>query len=353
MRLRAGVMAIIVMVLVSTAGWAVSRTHHDTRAALSQALDVLPADARVAGFTDWAQIRETLGFDRITTALDRDSLLANAFDRDLSSRSILETHAEPMVEKFGWSVADVRWEMYGQASDGAVLAVGMNDGLEAGTVTAGLRELGYAESSGTWSVDPDALTKAVPGIPLTFSHVAVLGEERLILMSDSEAYLDRTIALHRDRGKSLAAVTAARQTATPLLGAQSAVIQVGKDACASTGLDDEPAATRVQGRNTVKPLGRLEPVAYGARAIFDRGGAQRLRFSLTFDSAATATRQLLLRRALAVGPFVGRSGQVEDLLALTSTHTSGSTATLEFGLVGDEGSFMSGDGPLLFAACSS
>jgi hypothetical protein len=87
MRLRAGAIAIIVMILVSVGGLAVSRTQPDARAPLSQALDVLPADTRVAGFTDWAQIRQTLGFDDITTAIDRKTLVDNAFERDLSART--------------------------------------------------------------------------------------------------------------------------------------------------------------------------------------------------------------------------------------------------------------------------
>jgi len=93
MRLRAVVIAIIVIAVVSAGGWAISRTHPDARAPLSQALDVLPADTRVAGFTDWQQIRTTLGFDRITTAIDRDTLVYNSFERDLSARSILEGFA--------------------------------------------------------------------------------------------------------------------------------------------------------------------------------------------------------------------------------------------------------------------
>ena len=96
-------------------------------------------------------------------------------------------------------------------------------------------------------------------------------------------------------------MVAARQTASSLRGAQSALIQVGRDACAATGLTDAAPAVRAQARNTVKPLGSLEPVAYGGRGLFDHGGEQRLRFALTFDSAATATRQLALRRSLATG----------------------------------------------------
>ena len=353
MRLRSNVIAIIAILLVTTGGWMSSRTSHEARAPLAQALDLLPPDTRVAGFTDWALIRSTLGFDNVTTALDRDTLLSNAFERDLSARSILENFTPTMVAKYGWSVADLRWEMYGQATTGAVLAAGMNDDLKADAVVSGLRKLGYVQKRGSWSLGPDKLALAAPGLPETFVNIAVLGDERLIIASDSSSYLEGVIAMHRHHGKSLAAIAAIRQTASPLLGAQSAVIQVRNDACKSTGLTGEPATVQAQGRNTVKPLGKLASVTYGARAIFDRAGDQRLRFSLTFDSAAVATRQLQLRSALTKGSFVGRTGQIGDVLTLTSAQTNGPNATLDFDVDTDKGSFMDGNGPLLFAACSS
>ena len=110
MRLRTSVIAIIAVVLAITGGWAISRTSHDARAPLAQALDVLPADTRVAGFTDWAQIRSTLSLGRVTTANGRDTLVGNAFKRDLSARSILESFTTTLVTKYGWSIAVLRWE---------------------------------------------------------------------------------------------------------------------------------------------------------------------------------------------------------------------------------------------------
>ena len=353
MRLRTSVIAIIAVVLAITGGWAISRTSHDARAPLAQALDVLPADTRVAGFTDWAQIRSTLGLGRVTTAIGRDTLVGNAFKRDLSARSILESFTTTLVAKYGWSIADLRWEMYGQASKGAVLAAGMNNDLKVGKVHSELRKLGYVKTGGIWSLDIDQLALVVPGLPSTFANIAVLGDERLILASDNASYLQGVLAMHRKHGESLAAIAAVRQTATPLLGAQSAVIQVKNDACKSTGLAGESVDVQAQGRNTVKPLGKLAAVSYGGRAVFDRAGEQRLRFSLTFSSASVSTRQLWLRSELTSGAFVGRIGQIGDVLTLASAHTTGPNATLDFDVDAEKGSFMDGNGPLLFAACSS
>lgn len=351
MRLRTSVLAIIAIILASVGGWAISRTQDDARAPLTQALEMMPADTRVAGFTDWAQIRGSLGFEgRITSAIDRKSLIAKAFERNLSARSILEGSTEIMDAHYGWTIADLRWEMYGQASDGSVMVAGFDGALKGSAIASGLREIGYEEVNGVWSIDAASVKNA--RLPAPFANVAVLDDERLIVMSDQTDYLDKVVAMRRDHDLSLAGVAAARQTAAPLVGAHSAVLQAGKDACTSTGFADQPAEVVEQARNAVRPFGKLETVLYGARAIFDREGEQQLRFSMTFGSAAEATRQAELRAALTTGPLVGRTGRTEDVLTLTSSHTDGPNATLDFDVDSTKGSFMGGSGPLLFAACS-
>lgn len=353
MRLRASVIAIIAMILASAGGWAISKSQDDSRAPLAQALEALPADARVAGFTDWARIREALGFDGpVTSAIDRASLVSNAYERDVSARSILEDYAEVMDGRFGWSIADLRWEVYGQASDGAVMVAGMNDGLAANTVTSGLRDMDYEEADGVWSIAADDMPAKLPGLPATFANVTVLDDQGLIVMSDEADYVETVVSVSRGHDPSLAGVTAARETAAPLVGAASALLATGKDACDSTGFADQPTEVVEQARNIVRPLGELATVSYGGRAMFDDAGDQVLRFSMTFDSAAIATRQSRLRAALTTGPFIGRSGQTEDLLTLTSTHTDGPNATMDFGVDTTKGSFMNGRGPVLFAACA-
>ncbi|MEO6470614.1 MAG: hypothetical protein ABIR57_02150, partial [Aeromicrobium sp.] len=96
----------------------------------------------------------------------------------------------------------------------------------------------------------------------------------------------------------------------------------------------------------------LAPMRYGARALFDDGDNASLRFAMTFDSAPQATRQIALRKQLTTGQFVGRTGQMSDLLTLDSTHTDGPTGWLDFDFNPDTARFMDGEGPLLFATCS-
>ncbi len=352
MRLRTSAIAIIAIALMMAGGWAVSQTRADARTPLAEAMDSVPADARVAGFTDWAGIRKLLGSDPVASAADRDTLVGDAFKRDLSSRSIMENFAEPMDKGFGWSVADLRWEMYSQATHGAVLTAGLDTNVAKSTVTGGLESLGYAEDGDVWSLPDGKLTSVLPGLPGTFRFAAYFSRDRLIAFSDNADYLAKIATAHRHHGRTLAGVAAARDVAAPLVGSLSAAISVKADACKSTGLADQPSSVRSQGRNVVRPLGTLSTYRYGGRAIFDDGDDAHLAFSMTFSSGVQATRQMALRTALTRGPYVGGTGQVTDVLQLRSAHVEGSTGTFDFGFTPNRESFMTGVGPLLFAACS-
>lgn len=347
MRLRTTVIPIIVMIAVSAGGWAVSRTSHDSRTPMSQALEYLPSDTRVAGFTDWAQIRDIVGFDKDSDGTE--SLIGLAFERDLSARSVLGDFNEILEPSFGWSVADLAWEAYGQATDGSVLVAGMSGDLDADTVAGTLDSIGYSEADGIWSANP---AKVAPGVSRSMANIAVVEASHLLVMSDDKAYLRGVLRGHRDRD-SLGAVTAARQAAAPLVGAPSALLEVGKDACKSAGFADQPEETRARARNTVEPLGTLAQVSYAGRAVFDAAGDQRLRFSMQFASAPEAGAQLELRRQLTTGDFIGRTGTLDEVLKLRTSRTDGSTAVLDFDFDRTKGSFMSGAGPILFAACAT
>lgn len=348
MRLRTSLAAILTIAVALAAGWAVSARSADGRAALAQALAAVPANTRVAGFTDWARIRTTLGFD--ASRDNRDAFLARADGQDYTARSVLSTFSDQMVETYGWSVDDVRWEIYGQASAGSIVVAAMTGSLKASTVVDGLKTLGYTRSGDVWSIDPAELAGTVPGLAGAFGNIAVDAGKRLIFLSGSAAYLRSVLAVSDTT--SLAGVGAARQAAEPLIGAQSAVISLGRDACEAVGFAGLSEPVRRQARNTVAPLGRLAAYRYGGRAVFAGGGVPALRFSMTFDSAVQAAGQAAIRRQLTTGRFVGRTGQIGDVLTYRSTRTKGSALMLAFDFDAAKIAVMSGNGPLLFAACT-
>ena len=353
MRLRTTVLPIITIVLIMTGGWAFSQTRSDSRSDLAQALDSIPADTGVAGFTDWAGIRKTLGFGDVRSKVDRTSVIDSSFKRNFSARSIMQGFTEEMQSSYGWSIVDTRWEMYAQSSKGAFLSVGLNDGLKSSTVTAGLKKMGYRKVDGLWSIPTDTLSGLIPNLPNTFLRAAYFPREKLIYFGDNTPFMQSVVKVHTSHGRTLAGVAAARMTAQPLNGSLSAVVSNRTESCEATGLSGQPADVRTQAANIVSPFGKLSSYRYAGRAIFDDGDDSHLTFSMAFDTAARASSQLELRRQLTTGPFLGRTGQLQEVLQLRSTHTDGPAAWLDFGFDADKASFMNGDGPLLFAACSA
>lgn len=348
MRLRTGVIAIIVIAVALTSGWAISRTVGDSRAHLTQALDALPASTRLAGFTDWARIRDALGVDASSPAND---LADKAFTRGLSERSVLADAAPAMSDAFGWSIADLDWEVYGQSAGGSVAAAGMGTDLDRTIVERGLKKAKYVEEVGIWSADTASTSAAGGALPDVVNYAAVF--DGLVYFSSDRAYLAAVVTTRRDHRPTLAGVSTARQAANPLRGAASAYLADGRDECKSAGFADQDESVRNQARSAVKPYGALRAYRYAGRAIFDDGDASRLVFAMTFDSGAIATRQAALRSNLTTGQFIGRAGSMKDVLTLDATHTDGPTIALDFQFNRAYSDFLSGLGPVLFAACSA
>jgi hypothetical protein len=91
--------------------------------------------------------------------------------------------------------------------------------------------------------------------------------------------------------------------------------------------------------------------------VVDSGGsgfsAQRVTFAMTFGSAVDATEQAQVRSRLATGPFIGRTGQLDETLRLRSATSDDSTVRLDFAHDPDTDVFMTGTGPVLFATCNA
>ena len=73
--------------------------------------------------------------------------------------------------------------------------------------------------------------------------------------------------------------------------------------------------------------------------------------AMTFDDVATAREQAPIRERLATGPFIGRTGQVEDELRDPAATVHQATVALSFDRSADGTVLMLGTGALLFAAC--
>lgn len=342
---------LVVAVAIMGGRWASDQVAADTRSAMASALDSLPADTQVAGFTDWARIRGVLGVGSARSAAGRAALTGDASLRDLSTRSVIGQYAEQMHDAYGWSSADLDWEAYGQAQDGAVMVARLRETVSFDSVRSHLRELGYSRDGRIWTIDPES-----PGgrseVASTLSAITVVPRQRLIVAADRTAYLSTVLATIDRDAPSLLSVRSVADVASTLAGADSALLQTGPFSCESTSLDDVGAHVESQARAAIDRAGELVEPEFTGRAL-DSGSksSQTMRFALGFRSPSVAAGQLRVRTALSSGPFIGRSGRIEESLVLRSSAVRGSTALLRFRHDPDTTAYMTGDGPLVFAGC--
>ncbi|AXT86080.1 hypothetical protein C6I20_13385 [Aeromicrobium sp. A1-2] len=345
--------SILVLGLVVAGGWWTSgQVAADTRSPLTVALDALPPDTRVAGFTNWARVRSELGLGEAATAAGRAALTDDAVLLDLSTRSVLGQYTEEMHAGYGWSAADLDWEIYGQANDGAGMVAQLDEAVSFASVRAGLEKLGYTQEGSVWSLGPDSVRTASPDLTATLASIVLMPRRRLIVAADRPTYISTVLdTIDRD-APSLLANRSAQDVARRLTGADTVLLQAGPFVCASTSLADQGAEVRAQASAAIDRAGALvAPVFAGRGLVSGPGSTQVMRFVMGFQSPSVAAAQLDARRRLATGPFIGRSGRIEDSLKLQAADLYGTTTSLRFDHDPSSITYMSGDGPLLFAGC--
>jgi hypothetical protein len=330
------VASIVVVVLALGAGWWAAALRPDTRPALTSALDAVPFRSNVVGFTNWSQIREHVGLDA-------------AARRDLTRRSVVDG-VENMRDLFGWSPADLEWEVYGQDPAGAATVVKLDGSVSFDDVREKLRSTGYRQDGPIWSATESST------LPNAVARIALVPRQRLVVMSGQSAQIPRVLDVIAGRARSLAASREAAVTARALAGSDSVILQGGVLGCESTAVATGDEREQ-QARAAVDRAGGLEPYRYSGRGVVDSGGsgfsAQRVAFAMTFDSAVEASEQTQVRARLATGAFIGRTGQIDETLRLRSSTADESTARLEFAHDPDTDVFMTGTGPVLFATCDA
>lgn len=342
------VVSLLVMALAVGGGWWAAALRPDTRPALTSALDVLPASTTVVGFTHWEGIREHLDLGVVDTSKERAELANSAKSRDLTTRSVIGRDLQGMHDLVGWSPADFEWEVFGQDRVGSADVARLDGSVSFADTRAKLKAAGYREDGPIWSA-PDRA-----GIPVVLAHVALVPRQRLVVMSDQRRPIPDVLDVIAGRSQSLAGSQAAADTAEALAGSDSVILQAGRLACGTTAVARDADLER-QERTAVERAGSLESYRFSGRGLLERGGsgfsAQRLVFAMTFESAAVASEQARVRARLSTGPFIGRSGSIDDTLRLRSSGVDESTVRLAFAHDPDTDVFMTGTGPALFASC--
>jgi hypothetical protein len=360
--MRRTIVAAVVLAMAIVSGALIARGSEDLRSRLTQALATLPEATLTANFTDWRAVRDTLDAEDVTSvtpAPDRREVLDAAYDDDLSAVSGLAGSAPGMAEPFGWSVFDLDWEIFGQARQGAVIVAALDDGVDPGHVVAALAELGYqrpergADDGGVWKGGPDRLAAAGDGLTPMLEHVAVLSEQRLVVLSDAPAYAKLTVDTIASDLAGMGDVGEVAATAAPLQEAIVAVVHRPPRACAVGSYASASLADRKLAAARIREVGGLESqhgLGFGVERV-DAG--LELLVSMSFETAADAQRELRPRTALAEGPAVGQGGTYEERFDLVSGHIVGTELVLRLQPRQSRMSLVSdlADGPLLFSGC--
>lgn len=338
-----------IAVAVGIGSWVAGRAP-DNRSSLAAALDALPQGTLVAGFTDWSAIRADLRLGSASTAADRAALTNDASLRDLTTRSVLAGAIPDMYTAYGWSAADLDWESYGQAPSGAVMVGRLSDGVSIDAIEKRLRALGYTRDGDRWTVPTDGSADVTPELATTLANLAFDRRRRLVIAADRPGYVPTVLSTIRGSRSSALADRPLADVATALAGSDTAVIQGQTFGCQSTSLSGLGADIQAQADAARARAGDLVSPTFTGRGLVD-GTTQSMRFVFAYRSPAEASEQTRTRAALATGPFIGRTGRVEDSLVLKGATSSGTVSTLRFALDPDRGAYMSGEGPLLFASC--
>jgi hypothetical protein len=350
--LTGAALALVLLVAGGVAGirwW--QRSH---RSDLERALAYAPPESARYSWTDWAAVRRELGVhlgDR-SSADDVEQLLSDGFDADLTSESAMVDSATVLQRAFGFSPADVDWELLAQSTGGSVLIAGLPDSTDVDQLADGFEELGYERpdsDDGVWSGGEELVSNisAANGGSLSpqFQYLALDGDRHLVLASDSGPYLREAVDELDNDLEDDGVADVADAVDEPL----SAAVYTGDFACKSLAMAQADPEDQDTADQLLAAAGQVDPMTGFAMAVEpDR----RVRVAMAFETDDQARRNADSRSTLAAGPAPGQGGDFGERFSLGPVTADGSVLTMELKPV--EGSPVLSDlstGPVLFATC--
>lgn len=348
--LVAGGAAVLVALLVAAGlAWQASR-----ETALSRAVEIAPADTQRISWVDWAGVRRQLGadVDARSTPGQVEEFLDEAFSSDLTSTSALTSSAPVLQEELGFSPATIAWEMFAQGEEGAVVAMGMGEGLDVDALTGRLADLGFrepeedADSGGTWLGGPDVLARIGPGLTPELQHLAVLADEGVVLASDRSSYLERAVDVARGDAARLESVDDVVDHSGEALAAS---VYTGPYTCEELAMAQADTTEQEQGELLVDQAGEVNPLTGFAMSAQPDG---TVRVAMSLETEEQARENAESRAALASGPAPGQGGEFSDRFTVEAAGAEGTVVLLDLEPV--QGEYVLSDlgsGPVLFATC--
>jgi hypothetical protein len=347
--------AALVVVLLAVAAVAGVRWWQDRhRTDLERALAYAPSGTARYSWTDWAGVRRELGadLDDRSSAEDVEQFLSDGFDADLTSGSAMVESATVLQQAFGFSPADVDWEVLAQSDTGSVLITGLPDGLDVDELADGFEALGYErpdDDDGVWNGGEELVARIAESNGSTlspqFQYLALDGDRHLLLASDNGPYLREAVGEVDDDLDDDGLRDVAMTVAEPL----SAAVYTGDFACRSLAMaqadeDDQSTADQL-----LAQAGRVDPMTGFAMAVEpDR----QVTVAMAFETEDQARRNADSRAKLAAGPAPGQGGDFSERFTLGPVTADGNVVTMQLKPV-DESPVLSdlSTGPVLFATC--
>jgi hypothetical protein len=347
--------AALVLVLVVVAAVAGVRWWQDRhRSDLERALAHAPSATARYSWTDWSGVRRELDadLDDRSPAEDVEAFLADGFDADLTSGSAMVESAVVLQQAFGFSPADVDWELLAQSDEGSVLIAGLPDDLDVADLGDGFETLGYErpeDGDGVWNGGEELVARisASNGGTLSpqFQYLALDADRHLLLASDSGPYLREAVGDVDDDLDDDDLRVVASAVGEPL----SAAVYTGDFACKSLAMaqadpDDQSTADQLVAR-----AGGVDPMTGFAMAVEpDR----QVTVAMAFETDDQARRNADSRAELASGPAPGQGGDFGDRFTLGPVTADGSVVRMELKPVDDSPVLSDlSTGPVLFATC--
>jgi hypothetical protein len=319
------------------------------RSDLERATAMAPSDAERLSWTDWAGVRRELG-SKVSASSSADEVQAfldKAFERDFSSTSALVQSSAVLQQRFGFSPASARWELFSQSERGAVVILQMPDSTDFDDLEGNLTDLGFTppeEDTGVWRGGESLLPTIAGELTPELQYVALDPDRHLVLTSDGAEYLDRAVDGLDDGGpEGLADVVDA--SGEPL----SASVYSGDYTCSALAMSHADPSAQEQAAELVQDAGKVNPVDALAMSVQPNG---HVRVVMGFENDDQARTNADSRAVLASGPAPGQGGEFSDRFALGEVQADGSLVTMD--LAPTEGSYVLSDlssGPVLFATC--
>ena len=351
LRLVAG-LALVLVLLAAVAVVGVRWWQDRDRTDLERAMGYAPPETVRFSWTDWTAVRSELAsdLDADSSADEVEAFLNEGYDADLTSGSAMVESAALLQERYGFSPADVDWELLGQSDTGSVLVLGLPDDMDVGDLGDTFESLGYErpdDDTGVWTGGEQLLARIGTGgtISPQFQNLALDADHHLVLASDSAPYLKGAVDDLGDELDDAGLSDVADAVGEPL----SAAVYSGAYACKALAMsqadeDDQGAADQL-----VAATGGVDPLSGFAMAAESDG---RVLVTMSFENDDQARRNADSRAELAAGPAIGQGGDFGDRFELGKVTADGRVVTMRLDPVEDSPVLSDlSTGPVLFATC--